>query len=45
LDLDITLHHNDGDHDNNNPRNLTPSHSTCHKTHHAHEVFRAWRAA
>jgi hypothetical protein len=45
LDLDITLHHKDGDHDNNDPDNLAPSHDSCHKSHHAKEVFEAWRAA
>lgn len=45
MDLDITLHHKDENHDNNNPRNLEPSHNSCHKSHHAKEVFKAWRAA
>jgi hypothetical protein len=49
LNLDITLHHNDGDHDNNgkfgNRKNLRLSHESCHKRFHGSEVFRAWRAA
>jgi hypothetical protein len=45
LDLGITLHHKDENHDNNNPNNLAPSHDGCHKRHHAVKVFRKWRAA
>ncbi len=49
LDLDITLHHKDGNHANNgkfgNRKNVDLSHASCHKTFHANEVFRTWRAA
>lgn len=39
LDLDITEHHIDGDHDNNVPSNIALCHDTCHKRHHANLVF------
>lgn len=45
LDLDITEHHKDEDHSNNDPKNLALAHSTCHKVFHAKKVFRTWRAA
>ena len=37
--LEITLHHLDGNHDNNKPVNLTPAHESCHKKFHARLVF------
>jgi hypothetical protein len=47
MELDITLHHDDGNHANNgsfgNRKNILLSHETCHKSHHAQEVFRAFR--
>lgn len=39
LDLGITMHHLNGDHDDNRPKNVSPSHDTCHKRHHANLVF------
>jgi hypothetical protein len=46
MDLDITLHHIDGNHENNDPKNVAPSHTnSCHKPHHAKEVFRKYREA
>lgn len=39
MDLDITIHHNNGNHDDNRKRNRKLSHSTCHKKHHANLVF------
>lgn len=36
--LKLTLHHRDGDHDENKHDNLRWSHSTCHKRHHIKEV-------
>lgn len=31
---EITVHHRDGDHDNNEPKNRTLAHRTCHKSYH-----------
>ena len=41
---DITLHHEDGNHKNNERSNRKLSHFSCHKRYHAKLVFRAWRA-
>jgi hypothetical protein len=35
----MTVHHNDGDHENNEPSNWKLAHTACHKQHHANEVF------
>lgn len=37
--LDVTLHHVDGNHKHNDPRNLAPAHESCHKKFHARLVF------
>jgi hypothetical protein len=44
FDMDITIHHKDGDHQNNAKSNRAEAHETCHKSFHAKEVFRKWRA-
>lgn len=31
----LAIHHEDEDRENNDPSNLKPCHSTCHKRHHA----------
>jgi hypothetical protein len=31
---DVTVHHHDGNHDNNKPRNLVPMHFKCHRALH-----------
>ena len=35
----ISIHHRDGNHGNNDPRNLKFVHRTCHKRHHARLTF------
>lgn len=39
MDLDITTHHKNGDHDDNRKANRKLAHATCHKQHHANLVF------
>lgn len=39
MDLDITIHHKNGDHGDNRKANRKLSHATCHKKHHANLVF------
>src|SRR6266446_9742157 len=41
MDLDITIHHANGNHDDNRKQNRKLSHGTCHKKHHANLVFAA----
>ena len=43
MDLNITIHHRNENHDDNRKQNRTLGHESCHKTHHAKKVFRAWR--
>jgi hypothetical protein len=38
--LEITVHHKDGDHSNNEPRNRKPCHRRCHKSFHMAERWR-----
>lgn len=45
LELDITIHHRNGNHDDNRKSNRKLSHATCHKNHHAVDVFSKWRRA
>jgi hypothetical protein len=37
----MTIHHADHDHFNNDPSNWKLAHQTCHKKHHANDVFSA----
>jgi hypothetical protein len=39
MDLDITIHHRNGNHEDNRKRNRKLAHATCHKQHHANLVF------
>lgn len=43
LEVNITQHHLDENHDNNTPENIVLSHQSCHKRHHALLVFRRLR--
>jgi hypothetical protein len=43
FEVDITQHHHDEDHSNNDPSNIRLAHTTCHKRHHAVIVFSEWR--
>jgi hypothetical protein len=45
MDLDVTIHHKNGNHNDNRKLNRSMAHEKCHKSHHAKLVFRAWRAA
>ena len=40
----LTIHHNDGNHDNNDPRNHRFCHQSCHKAHHARIILGRVRA-
>jgi alpha-beta hydrolase superfamily lysophospholipase len=37
VDVDITMHHEDRDRENNQLVNIKPSHTRCHKTFHGQE--------
>lgn len=43
MDLDVTLHHKDGNHSNNDRRNHAWAHRRCHKGHHMAERHAAKR--
>src|SRR6266699_4294802 len=45
MDLDCTIHHKDGDHENNKQSNRALAHQSCHRSFHAKQVFGAWRKA
>ena len=47
FDVQITVHHKDGNHDNNEPENKALCHTTCHKSYHRKEanLVRAQRSA
>jgi hypothetical protein len=36
IHVEITVHHNDNNHENNLKDNRKLSHSSCHRAHHAH---------
>lgn len=44
LEIKVTIHHKDGDHDNNDPRNHRLAHQSCHKRHHMKLTRRAMLA-
>lgn len=44
LDLNITIHHHDGNHGNNTRQNRRIGHESCHKAFEAARIFRSWRA-
>jgi len=43
MNTDVTLHHIDGDHENNDRRNHAWAHRRCHKSHHLAERHAARR--
>lgn len=45
VNSDLTWHHKDGDHFNDDPSNLALTHDTCHRAYHARERARARRRA
>jgi hypothetical protein len=45
LDMDVTLHHLNGDHHDNTRANHAWAHRRCHKSHHLREQHAARRAA
>lgn len=45
MDMDFTIHHKDGNHQNNEPSNRALAHESCHKRFHAKDVFGNWRKA
>lgn len=45
MDLDITIHHVDEDHENNAPSNWALAHESCHRSHHAKKTFKLHRAS
>jgi hypothetical protein len=45
MDLDITIHHENGNHDDNRKSNRKPAHESCHKSWEAKRVFSALRGA
>jgi hypothetical protein len=44
FDMDITIHHKNGNHDDNRKANRRVAHQSCHKSYHAKLVFKKWRA-
>jgi hypothetical protein len=42
---DLTWHHRDGDHHNDDPANLALTHDGCHRAYHARQRARAARRA
>jgi len=45
LEQCVTIHHRNGNHSDNRKANRALAHQSCHKSHHAKLVFRAWRSA
>lgn len=43
LELDMTIHHKDEDHDNNDPGNWEIGHDVCHRRHHGSATFKKHR--
>ena len=41
----LTIHHKDGDHENDAPKNKALTHDPCHRSHHAKERWRKRKAA
>jgi hypothetical protein len=41
----ITIHHKNGDHSDNSPKNRALAHQKCHKSYHAKLVFGAYNKA
>lgn len=43
VEVEITIHHKNGNHSDNAKPNRKLAHSNCHKVFHAKEVFSRWR--
>ena len=45
VNADLTWHHKDGDHWNDDPKNLALTHDSCHRSYHARQRAAKRRAA